>query len=764
MSPTTNHPQPRRTRPARALVAAALLALGPASAAAQTAPEPPAALSVEAASFGIAPRAGDLLGIGPDFKAVFGPGAVEFVPALGRGVAENHPLRFALEEIRLGDAVLLDARAAAPVAPWVEDKTAVYAHPGGVEERYEVRREGVEQSFLIHALPAATDGDLIVRGELITDLPAAPADGGLAYTLPGIGGVRVGRVLAIDAEGREMQGTLRAGTDSLELVVPGDWARGAALPLLIDPLIGTEKAFGDSAQDEGKPDVAYDAATNRYLIVWERSFSFVDTDVYGQIVTSAGILASSPLALSSTTDLAGSPRVASLASGPRFIVVYQQAASIAGPWRIQARTVDPSLGSLSSALSVAGGDGTSHRSPDIGGQIVGGPSEAVVVWVEEAPLTGIRSHRIGLKPDGTPILVGAPNDLSYLTTADKPAISQSGGQTGFFIAVWQEFLSSPPPGDHDFWYAVLDSELNELEGGFLASIGPDEEEPAIDGDGKTFLLAWQQQKTAGDDEDIFTRRMIYNASGLFIGDPVQLTSGPLSEVKPCVAWSSAEYAVAWENPTGAFLESTVNLAWVDAVTGTQIDPNVAVLGAGTHAGSPAIASQFSGAGGSTAGGAGPDGDEAMLVYTKGALTLPFDNNIAGHVVEATGDGGPVLDLGGGCTGGGTASPDGPVAIGNAAFRVELNGADPSATLALLNLAAPTVPIPCGSCVFAPPGTLFTQVPVGGSAAQTVPIPNQATLIGSKLEAQWALLPTSSSPCPLFANVSLSNRLELTFDV
>jgi hypothetical protein len=43
----------------------------------------------------------------------------------------------------------------------------------------------------------------------------------------------------------------------------------------------------------------------------------------------------------------------------------------------------------------------------------------------------------------------------------------------------------------------------------------------------------------------------------------------------------------------------------------------------------------------------------------------------------------------------------------------------------------------------------------------VPIPCDLSLLGGVVQVNWTVLPTLGSPCPIFANISNSNRLSLT---
>ena len=752
-------PQEIRTMTTRLTSAALrltpLLLVGASAAQASAGLELPDTLSLQRSGFGLTDGNEGIIAAGPEWRARFEDGEVEVTPALGRDADHSWPLTFSYEGVFVGGVAIDTVHGA--TAPAVENEQVVYHHSELVQERYGVRAEGIEQSFLVHALPTR-DGELVVRGRLATELTPLPtAAGGLFFARHGLvdlGGVRVGAVTGIDASGSSVSGTVRTVDGALELVLPAEFVAQAELPILVDPLIGGEFVISNVSSDTQQPDVAYEASSDNYLAVWEIAFSSTDVNVRGRLIDSAGAFVGGIMALA-TADMTIQPHVASVDSADRFLLVYQRGPSIFGPWEVHAKAIDPVTGAGSNFVAVGKGDGESHVNPDVAGQATLASNDAVVVW--ERQDGGIHAQRVFVPSSGTPSLTGSSVPMTLSTEAHKPAITQSGGDAARFLVVWQNFFPTPEPGDHDISMSLYDINLSLLAFISLVSIGIDEEDAAVDGDGTNFLLAYETQDvTTFGFNDIHTRLIRWNGSSLEIDSAKVLAADTQDEVDPCVAWAGSEFAVAWENRDGPFLNSTVNLAWVDGSSGEMVDPTESVFGAGFHAGIPAIAARYSG----DAQPPGANGDGALLVFERGEVSLPFDSDIVAQRVEAIGAGGGVVDLGGGCGNGGSVLVLSPVAIGNPDFIISLINADPTSTVALLNLAPPGPVTACGSCSFLLPGTLLAQFPIGGGASQPLPIPNQASLLGGVLEAQWAVLPTGSSPCPLFSSVALSNRLQL----
>src|SRR5690606_16998443 len=122
-----------------------------------------------------------------DWRATFDDGSFSFTPAFGAAASRTWPLTLTLESVRrlLGPEQVTAGAGAAVLA----GETVEIARGPGLVERYEPRREGVEQSFVLSEPPPG-EGDLVVRLRVTTDLQAPPAgdhSGGLAFAKDGLG-------------------------------------------------------------------------------------------------------------------------------------------------------------------------------------------------------------------------------------------------------------------------------------------------------------------------------------------------------------------------------------------------------------------------------------------------------------------------------------------------------------------------------------------------------------------------------------------------
>lgn len=175
---------------------------------------------------------------GAGYKVRFDAG-VTFFPRLGPTAPRNLPLRWRTLAVRVGDHVLVDAATDAVAGP--ASRLRYEYRRGPVVEAYDVRADGLEQTFVLAARPGVA-GDLVVEGSLETELRSAAsvagAHGDLDFADPrsGRAAVRYGRAFVLDATGRKQPiGTSWDGS-VVRLRVPGAFLASAVFPVTVDPL------------------------------------------------------------------------------------------------------------------------------------------------------------------------------------------------------------------------------------------------------------------------------------------------------------------------------------------------------------------------------------------------------------------------------------------------------------------------------------------------------------------------------------------------
>lgn len=661
--------------------------------------------------------------IGPDFKARFDRAGITFTPALRDRIATSAPVQLELESIRRGEHLIVAADGS--TRPTLEGDSVVYQRGDGIRECYEVRSDDLHQTFHFAHRPPG-DGDLVVRMRMATRLPVhASDDGGLACELAGIGGVTIGGVTGLGADGRSAPGTLRTAGEHVELVLPAAFVDTAMVPLVLDPVIGAKIDF--TTGQSGAPAVAF--TSGYYLVVWEQRYSATDVDIVGQRVSATGTLG--PLTMIyDAASWAIKPKVACLKGGlPRFLVVWEEDTTLTFT-RIRGCSVNLAM-TVSTPVTIAGGSLEYLHAPDVGGDRTGSTSYAMVVWENEN--LGIQARRVFVPNlPGNPAVFSAFPEFTVEanaggaqpTTNSEPAISKSAGDVGRYLVVWRRSGSgnaSIRARLMDTAGTLIDASSTQVSQSLLASI--DHHNPDCDGDGDNFIVAWQRQESSGSpDHDIYVRP-VFHLLGYLGSETVQpvATVANHDEVDPAVAYAGYQTLVAFGDETILNLHDIV-VTSVDPFHGKiGHSPVTLNTGAGSF-GSIDIASLWAGD-----PGIYPP-HQAMIAWQLAAL-------VRGRIFESPSD---AASLGGASGSGGDTHA--PCAFSpNANFTLHLRNGAPSA-LALLAIAPAAAPIAWGTGMVWPtvgPVILATTTDGAGKTEMQVSVP--AGFVGVPLVAQWLVL-------------------------
>lgn len=375
------------------------------------------------------PGDGRLWAAGRTYKASFGADGFVYVPYLGSQAPRNFPVRFVLRAVRVGGEALPLAAAEPELAG-----ARVTFPRGPVREQYDLRLDEVEQTFVVDT---ALAGDVEIDVQVVSDLAEDSATSGLQFANE-FGCVHYGTAHVVDGAALRPVPTAFDG-DAVRIRVPAA-ARGPG-PLVVDPIIGasayTYSASGDSAQ----PDIAYDASSDQYLVVWQHPFSATDIDVWSQFWNGDGTVVPSSLASIDFTSLSfANPRVANLNASDRFLVVSQRYDGVRwqiyGRLRLAGSAPHPIVFPISDP-AVAG----DCVNPDIGGDS-GNGSRCFVVWEREF-IAGsdhdIHGRMVNADTSLAPFTLFLEDSASSLHTL--PHVSQSNGAgplaSPLWVVVWQ---------------------------------------------------------------------------------------------------------------------------------------------------------------------------------------------------------------------------------------------------------------------------------------------------------------------------------------
>jgi hypothetical protein len=261
-------------------------------------------------------------------------GAIEIVTPLELKDVGQPRFGYTLEEIRCGGVLLATGGEAVPVAD-LQERTVSYVR-GSIRERYVLGRDRLEQTFILSELPSPI-GDLVITGSVTTNLdPPADRTRGpvLSFTHQGHEFMSVTEAVAIDAQGRRQAADLAYIDGKMQLIVPGHWLKGAALPILVDPMVGGRitidsaiSNFVDTVNSQFVRicDVAYNSVNNNWLVTWceQVGASSFDYNVLGQRISATGTLVGTAISIAATT--AGEYECAVSYSAPanKFLVAWR---------------------------------------------------------------------------------------------------------------------------------------------------------------------------------------------------------------------------------------------------------------------------------------------------------------------------------------------------------------------------------------------------------------------------------------------------------
>lgn len=221
------------------------------------------------------------------YKVSFHAG-MTFVPYLGANYPHNQVLAWRTTSAKVGGVELIEPSVAAT------HSHGAYRYEyrfGAITEAYDVRADGLEQTFVLTQRPAA--GDLVIQGAVTSQLRAVAAkvaQQSLVFAdADGHALVEYGRAIAIDGNGDQVAVGTGYADGVVSLVVPGAWLANAALPIVVDPLLTrvsvATAGFASFGQVESL-DIARDdyGTSSNVLVAYTRAASATDFDAYARLV------------------------------------------------------------------------------------------------------------------------------------------------------------------------------------------------------------------------------------------------------------------------------------------------------------------------------------------------------------------------------------------------------------------------------------------------------------------------------------------------
>jgi hypothetical protein len=491
---------------------------------------------------------------GANWKLNVSDRGATFYP-MTREMTRHVPLELAAPEVRIG------GRPISTDEPRTLSRSAdaLAADRGGFVERWNLSLDSVEQTFEFATLPS--------RGELVIDLPITSEwvyrgrDNGLLFHAPGLGDVRYGDVMTRDAAGRSVATASEFLGDRIRLRVPESFVVSARLPLVVDPVVEFLVLESSAALSVHDPKTSYDAASDRYLMVFATNLEYIsgDSDLIGYLLDGDGALIST-LALDLTTNRTYVPDVCNLWSTAYFVVAYTNISLVAVN-SIRVRFVTTS-GSIGPAFSVKSGDYCNN--PRVAGSMHSGISMALVVYTEGNFFNRVNKLRhVATSNLG---VIGTTHTLASGGVFNAHDVTASDGPEKRWAVVWTDATNSSS--------VIVNGRLIDVGTGvpvgnqlFFGSNGAAIQDVAIAGDGQTFVAMWTRLVSGTTQHEIFARKLKFLSGSLATDGPMvnftalDAQSGVAIQMFPSLARDGGRYVfTANVSPAVATLGTFVTTA------------------------------------------------------------------------------------------------------------------------------------------------------------------------------------------------------------
>ncbi len=400
---------------------------------------------------------------GENYKASFHDGFT-FVPYLGGGYPHNQPLSWRTTDVTVGGRSITDA-----TQQDHEHSEFIYEYSSpGVIERYEVRAEGVEQTFTIASDPKLA-GDLVVVGAVTTQLLAEAVDrrhGEITfYDKEGAAIAHYGAATAFDASGRHTVVETSWDGQAISLTVPGSWLAKATYPVTIDPLLSRNLFawWGTSTHGQlGTTAIGRDDRnkSNNVMIAFTRRASATDFDMWVWLCSDKLDKASRHLVFADLTATwsTRSPAIAFVSAADKWITSFTRFLNTGGS-SIRYHLHDGMDTALSSSVSGVFGPMFSHDDhSDVGGSLglVGGNNALLVFDRDQGSVTTPNTEVYGMLIDVATNTKGAaftvsPTPVGSTFDREYPSVNQvsANNSDGWFV-VWQEYDNHAAASSEDW--------------------------------------------------------------------------------------------------------------------------------------------------------------------------------------------------------------------------------------------------------------------------------------------------------------------------
>jgi hypothetical protein len=281
--------------------------------------------------------------------------------------------------------------------------------------------------------------------------------------------------------------------------------------------VGGEFIICNAASSQFYPSVAFNSATNQYLVTWTDDRNGA-SDIYGQLVNANGSLSGGNFFISNAVDRQFYPSVAYNSSTNQFLVAWEDARN--GSYDIYGQLVN-SNGSLSGGNFVISNAANSQYWPSVA--FNSSTNQFLAVWQDGR--SGTNTDIYGQLVNANGSLSGGDFVISNAAdnqNAPSVAFNSSANQ---FLAAWLDYRS----GTNWDIYGQLINSNGSLSGGnlIISNAAGDQYEPSVAYNSSTnqFLVGWTDYRS-GTTYDIYGQ--LLNSNGSLSGGEVLIQNNAYS--------------------------------------------------------------------------------------------------------------------------------------------------------------------------------------------------------------------------------------------
>lgn len=328
-------------------------------------------------------------------------------------------------------------------------------------------------------------------------------------------------------------------------------------------LTGTEIIVSSQIGAQQFPAVAYDGDLDEYLVVWHDRRA-TETDIYGQRITGAGALTGTEISISTALGDQAQPVVAYNSAQGEYLVVWEDQRAGAGNLDIYGQRMSSS-GSLVGSEILISCAASDQASPAIAYNSA--TDESLVVWHDFRDATSdadIYGQRIAA--DGSPV----GSEIAISTELEKqlyPDVEYHAANDRYMV-IWQDGRNGASLTYDIYRQLVTGGGWLESENFPLSQRPNDERRPGLAynmAEGN-FLLAWELRKTDSSDVNIFVDLSEFKDSFTLIEEDLQaglITIDEAAVYKVYALFGSPELPEKYRSDVSAHEDGT--MLFLDAV-------------------------------------------------------------------------------------------------------------------------------------------------------------------------------------------------------